>query len=157
MGVQAEESSQMSSTMLGGADSTGEGTIAFIVIGSVLVILCAAFIIYGLHRRKRQTHLLPEGKKIHIGEENPPHPTDFMNSLATWDRCHSIDEVLENRRRSVWTLEIFENYGVNDFKDKSKKRSKSWNFLQKIRSIPPCLYSKCILGHSRILHGSHGP
>ncbi|CAL1269686.1 unnamed protein product [Larinioides sclopetarius] len=58
-------------------------------------------------------------------EESIHNPTDFMNRLATWDRSHSIDEMLEKRRRSVWTLEIFENYGTSEEKTEKQFHSDS--------------------------------
>ncbi|GFV34538.1 hypothetical protein TNCV_1448441 [Trichonephila clavipes] len=62
-------------------------------------------------------HTTPTGRSAAASpEENVHNPTDFMNKLATWDRCHSMDEMLEKRRRAVWTLEIFENYGANEGK-----------------------------------------
>ncbi|GIY37183.1 uncharacterized protein CDAR_558361 [Caerostris darwini] len=101
-------------TVVQGTESIGEAAIILISIGSVLVILCAASIIYGLRRRR---HILSSmGGAPSIAEDGIQSPTDFMNSLASWDRCHSIDEMLEKRRRSVWTLEILDSYGSNEEK-----------------------------------------
>ncbi|GFS28757.1 uncharacterized protein TNIN_356531 [Trichonephila inaurata madagascariensis] len=109
---QIEESPQVS--QLGSSESIGEAAIILISIGSVLVILCIASVVYGLRRRR---HILTSlGGAAASTEENVHNPTDFMNKLATWDRCHSMDEMLEKRRRAVWTLEIFENYGANEEK-----------------------------------------
>lgn len=109
---QIEEAPEIS--QLGSSESIGEAAILLISIGSVLVILCIASIVYGLRRRR---HILASlGGAATSTEENVHNPTDFMNKLATWDRCHSMDEMLEKRRRAVWTLEIFENYGSNEEK-----------------------------------------
>ncbi|KAF8785763.1 uncharacterized protein LOC129958601 [Argiope bruennichi] len=118
---QMEESPEMSD--LQSTESIGEAAIILISIGSVLVILCAASIIYGLRRRR---HILASlGGAPPAADENIHNPTDFMNKLATWDRSHSIDEILEKRRRSVWTLEIFENYGTSEEKMEKQFNSDS--------------------------------
>ncbi|GFT52604.1 uncharacterized protein NPIL_268321 [Nephila pilipes] len=105
-----KESSEIS--QLGSSESLGEAAIILISIGFVMVILCIASVVYGLRRRR---HILASLGGTST-EENVHNPTDFMNKLATWDRCHSMDEMLEKRRRAVWTLEIFENYGSNEEK-----------------------------------------
>ncbi|XP_054721771.1 uncharacterized protein LOC129231471 [Uloborus diversus] len=111
MGIQLGEPS--SSSSLANSDTLGEAAIILIAIGSVLIVLCAASIIYGLHRRRRHVALTTADVST-SGEETAQNPTDFMKSLATWDRCHSMEEILEKRRRSVWTLEVFENYSAGD-------------------------------------------
>lgn len=60
---QMDESPLMSSSGLGSTESIGEAAIVLISIGSILVILCAAAIIYGLRRRR---YVAPTRKSIFI-------------------------------------------------------------------------------------------
>ncbi|XP_015920575.1 uncharacterized protein [Parasteatoda tepidariorum] len=115
MGVQMEETSQISSSNYTNSESMGEAAIIMIAIGSMLILLCAATIIYGLRRRR---HVVG-GPNISTAE-SLRSPTDYMNSLATWDRCQSIDDVFEKKRRSVWTLDIFDNLTSNGTKSNVK-------------------------------------
>ena len=124
MGIHTGDSEGISNSSLGNSESIGEAAIILIAIGSILIILCAASIIYGLHRRRRFGTTVTGGVTS-LTDETSHNPTDFMKSLATWDRCHSIDEILEKRRRSVWTLEIFENYGSSAIKTENKSHTES--------------------------------
>lgn len=54
MGIHTSESDGITNTGLGNYFSIGSVAIILIAIGSILIILCAASIIYGLHRRRRQ-------------------------------------------------------------------------------------------------------
>ncbi|XP_035209943.1 uncharacterized protein LOC118184383 [Stegodyphus dumicola] len=124
MGIQLEESQNMANSNLANSENIGEAAIVFIGIGAVLVVLSAASIIYGLHRRKRYCSINTGGISS-LTEESTHNPTDFMKSLATWDRSYSVDEILEKRRRSVWTLEIFENYGSSQSKNNNDSHSET--------------------------------
>lgn len=53
MGIHTSESDGISNSSLGNSESIGEAAIILIAIGSILIVLCAASIVYGLHRRRR--------------------------------------------------------------------------------------------------------
>lgn len=147
MGIHTSDSDGLSNSKLGNSESMGEAAIIMISIGSIFVILCAATIIYGLHRRRRQGTAVTTGGASSLTNDSSPNPTDFMKSLGSWDRCHSIDEILEKRRRSVWTLEFFENYGSSGTKTDNTSHTQSWSLLLKLINIPPrCLKNKYLVG-----------
>lgn len=54
MGIHTSESDGIINTGPGIYGNSGSFAIILIAIGSILIILCAASIIYGLHRRRRQ-------------------------------------------------------------------------------------------------------